>query len=55
MQNKVQSPDTKYATFTEMVVETDILSSLTYSKALNKRIENWYNLLILNKLVKKTY
>ena len=54
MQNKVQSPDTKYATFTEMVVETDILSSLTYWKALNNGIKNLYNLLILNKLVEKT-
>lgn len=54
MQNKLQSTDTKYATFSEMVMETDILSSLTYRKALNKGIENWYNLLILNKLVKKT-
>jgi len=54
MQNKVQSSDTKYATFTEMVMETAIISSLTYWKALNNRIENWCNLLILNKLGLKT-
>jgi len=54
MQNKVQGSDTKYAAFTEMVMETAIISSLTYWKALNNGIENWCNLLVLNKLVKKT-
>ena len=54
MQNKVQSDDTKYAALTENVMETAIISSLTYWKSLNKRIENWCNLLILKKLVEKT-
>ena len=54
MQNKVQSDDTKYAVFTEKTMKTAIISSLTYWKSLNKRIKNWYNLLILKKLVEKT-
>jgi len=54
MQNKVQSDDTKYATFTETVMQTATISSLTYLKSLNSRIEKWYNILILNKVGLKT-
>lgn len=54
MQNKVQSDDTKYAALTENVMETAIISSLTYWKSLNSGIKKWYILLILNKLGLKT-
>lgn len=50
----MQNIDTKYDTFTEMAIKTYIISSLTYWKALNNRIENGYNLLILKKLGIKT-
>ena len=54
MQNKVQSDDNKYSMFTEMVVKTDIISSLTYWKYINNIFEKWGNILIPNKLVEKT-